>query len=61
MENKEKKRGRPVVADSKRQIKLKARQDKIDSGILIKPGRPKQIKENKDTKVVADITNTILV
>lgn len=60
MENKEKKRGRPVVADSKRQIKLKARQDKIDSGILIKPGRPKTNKKEEETKV-ADITNTILV
>lgn len=38
-----KKRGRPSNPTSKRQIRLKARQVKIDSGIPIKVGRPNKV------------------
>jgi hypothetical protein len=36
------KRGRPVVAESKRQARLVARQAKIEAGVEVKRGRPKK-------------------
>lgn len=42
-------RGRPVVLNSARQIRLAERADKESKGIVVKPGRPKS--EDKPVKV----------
>ena len=45
------KRGRPIVAGSKRQDRVSAMQAKVDAGIEIKRGRPK----GSTKKVIEDV------
>jgi len=50
------KRGRPIVAESKRQQTLKVREEKVKNGFELKRGRPINPESNRQVKLAKQVS-----